>query len=209
MTPVASRLIDTGLSTTVALASALLTDTVETGRNPALRADVWLALEGASEHLPPAVRALPVFAQRGNSVGKRRVNILEAGFAAGFESVCLIGSDTPHLPLCFVQEAFGRLEAGDEAVFGPAEDGGCYLVGLRRLYPALFADISWGVPEALTETMKAAQAAEIKTSALPPWYDVDTPQDLRRLRIDLQRAVAFAPATAAYLKKGEAGEEAI
>ena len=199
---VKTRLIQEGIAPERAaeLAAAFLTDTVAKARQIALRADVWLALDGDAAFLPPNARDLPLFPQRGNSLGERMVTILERGFASGYQTVCLIGSDIPHLPLCYIQEAFGRLEAGLESVFGPSDDGGYYLVGLRTLRRELFSEaIPWSVPETWAETVKTAHVAQIQTATIPRCYDLDTQADLRRLTIELQRGVADAPATAVYL----------
>jgi hypothetical protein len=179
------------------LAFAFLTDLLRTATNPALQATVWIALDCDASALPHEAQGLPIFPQSGNSLGERMVNILEQGLKSGFEAVCLVGSDLPHLPLCFVQEAFGRLEAGAEATIGPTDDGGYYLVGLRTVRRELFENIPWSHPDTFAETMKAAQTAAIQIATLPPWYDIDTAQDLQRLNTDLQRGVALAPETAA------------
>lgn len=191
------------------LAEAFLADTLVLAARPALRADCWLALDGdpadlAAGLVPAGVTIVP---QAGNCLGERLVNMTKAGFRAGYGRVCVIGSDAPHLPLAFLEEAFGRLapaitgSSGDapppvaDAVFGPADDGGYYLVALRNHAPALFVNISWSGPDVLAETRERANAAGLRLALLPPWYDVDTPVDLDRLRTDLARGVVRAPAT--------------
>jgi glycosyltransferase A (GT-A) superfamily protein (DUF2064 family) len=80
-----------------------------------------------------------------------------------------------------VEHAFELLEAAD-CVFGPATDGGYYLVGLRgRVWP-LFENIDWSGPRVLAQTIERVAAAAARLALLPPWYDVDTSDDWQMLR---------------------------
>jgi len=63
-------------------------------------------------------------------------------------------------------------------VFGPAYDGGYYLVGLSALKEELFRDIPWGTSRVLVESLKRVS---FRAKLLPPWYDVDRPEDLSHL----------------------------
>jgi glycosyltransferase A (GT-A) superfamily protein (DUF2064 family) len=87
-----------------------------------------------------------------------------------------------------------------DAVFGPAEDGGYYLVGLRRSVPAVFQGITWSTPVVLAQTLRAAAAAGLRVHLLPPWYDVDTGTDLGRLARDLEDNGSVACHTWAFLQ---------
>ena len=127
--------------------------------------------------------------------------MIGASFDRGYKAVCVIGSDAPHLPAAFLLEAWGRLQRGADAVLGPADDGGYYLVALPRAAPALFRDIPWSGAAVLEVTLARAAEERLSVSLLPPWYDVDTPDDLLRLREDLRRGVAYAPATAELLEE--------
>ena len=204
---VKTRLAAEGVSSSLcaALAAAFLTDTLAVAMNPAVRANVHLSLDGPAELLPPMARSLPVFSQTGNSLGERMVQILEQGFTAGYATVCIVGSDSPHLPPAFLIEAFGRLAAGAQTLFGPADDGGYYLVGVHSTsaYHRLFEEIPWSSPETLAVTLRRAEEAGQTVSLLPPWHDIDTLSDLRRLSRDLRRGVVHAPATAALLQTEE------
>lgn len=184
------------------LARVLLADTLETACAPAVSgvADVFLALDGEDDSLAGFPRRLR---QRGGDLGERLAHLFADVFAEGYAHVCVLGGDAPHLPAAFLIEAFGRLARGgdDGVVLGPAEDGGYTLVGLSRPAPALFAEgIGWGGPDVLADTLARAVEAGLTTALLPPWYDVDTIDDLRRLRVDLRRGAAHAPATASLLE---------
>ncbi len=123
--------------------------------------------------------------QRGDTLGERIHNCFEDLFAAGYESVVVIGADSPTLPGEYLLDAFDALEDDQTAVLGPTEDGGYYLIGLRRLHGQLFTSIPWSTNQVLAETQKRANEAGVKIVLLPAWYDVDTPAELEQLRREL------------------------
>ena len=186
------------------LARAFLDDTLEAAAPLRKVADLFLALDEDAAKVPAAARRLR---QRGGHLGERLVHLFADVFAEGYEQVCVVGSDAPHLPAAFLVEAFGRLAQNDVAL-GPADDGGYYLVALRAPAPELFGgDIGWGGPGVLADTLARAAEAGRTAGLLPPWYDIDTPHDLRRLQRDLRRGAAFAPATAALLQERPVRED--
>lgn len=106
---------------------------------------------------------------------------------------CLIlGTDSPHLPMQILRDALAALARAD-VVLGPADDGGYYLIGLRAPRPALFENIAWSTDRVLAQTLALAQTLGLTTELLPPWYDIDTVADLRRLRGDLDAAPPGGP----------------
>jgi len=118
--------------------------------------------------------------QSGEDLGARMAHSFQQAFDAGFERVSLIGSDLPDLPADLMCEAFRRLET-DDAVLGPATDGGYYLIGLRRetFTPDVFRDIPWGTARARAATLAQLAQAGLTVSQLPAWDDVDTYADLQ------------------------------
>lgn len=122
---------------------------------------------------PPGWRAV---LQRGDDLGAR---IQRARDDAGADRVVVIGSDAPTLPSERILEAFEALDRVP-AVFGPTEDGGYYLVGLRGPSERLFAGIPWSTERVMEATRQAARGAGIAWEELPAWYDVDRPEDLER-----------------------------
>jgi hypothetical protein len=107
--------------------------------------------------------------------------------------VVAIGTDSPTLPASEMAGAFEGLSA-HEAVLGPAEDGGYYLIGLRRFEPALFKDVAWGSDAVLSTTLTTAGRLNLSVGLLAPWYDVDTPADVKRLRRELRARSDLCPA---------------
>lgn len=92
--------------------------------------------------------------------------------------VCIVGADIPDLDASHVWRAFQRL-AGAEFVFGPAEDGGYWLVGARTPLPyALFAKVRWSTPQALTDTLANLKTRRVAFADI--LADVDDADTYRR-----------------------------
>ena len=143
--------------------------------------------------------------QRGRDLGERLEHAAAEGFARGPGPLVIIGTDSPTLPPSFITQAAGALAAAEaDIALGPTADGGYYLVGLRRPAPGLFRDIAWSTPHAYAHTARNAARLGLRLLELPPWYDVDTPADLSRLRAELaadEAARRRAPATSRWLTK--------
>jgi len=116
----------------------------------------------------------------------------------------LLGADSPHLPLLLLRAALAAIP-GHDVVLGPADDGGYFLIGLRAPQPALFEGIAWSTGEVLAQTLAKAAALGLSVYETPPWYDLDTPDDLRRLIGNLEAVLPDSeddcPATRAALKE--------
>lgn len=91
----------------------------------------------------------------------------------------IVGSDIPDLDGGHVAAAFDAL-GQHEYVFGPADDGGYWLVGARRgaLARGLFKNVRWSGPHALADTL--ANTGKRRTAMLDQLDDIDTIEDLRR-----------------------------
>jgi uncharacterized protein len=95
--------------------------------------------------------------------------------------VLIIGTDCPALSTNYLRRAARALRDGSDAVFGPAEDGGYVLVGLRSPQPGLFSAMSWSTPTVMSETRARAAAQGLAVVELETLWDVDEPADLPRL----------------------------
>ena len=120
-------------------------------------------------------------AQSDGDLGARMHAAITARFAAGARQVVVIGSDCPALDAGGITAAFDALDAAD-VVFGPATDGGYYLVGLVRPCGPLFAGVPWSAPDTLARSLDRAHALGLRVALLPPLDDVDTAADLARWR---------------------------
>jgi len=135
-------------------------------------------------------------AQRGKDLGERMQNACEDAAALGFGPLVLLGTDSPTFPTYAVRRAFELLEEFD-VVFGPAEDGGYWCVGLRQPLPGLFEGITWSTSTVFAQTLTRAQELDLSCMVVDTWYDVDTPADLAYLCSDPSFAER-APITAAF-----------
>jgi uncharacterized protein len=149
---------------------------------------------------PVPAGPFPGVRQEGDDLGERLYRALAAAGAEA-ASVAALGSDHPTLPLEIVHEAFERLEAGADVVLGPAEDGGYYLIALRAgaVAPRLFEEIAWSTDRVFPETVERCRELGLRLELLPRASDVDTPEDLRRLALDMTEGDLGCPRTHALL----------
>src|SRR6266404_3731817 len=125
---------------------------------------------------------LKLVAQRGETLGERLINAAADLLSNGFESVCLINSDSPTRPVEVLRTAASLLaQDGDRVVLGPSEDGGYYLIGLKHPHQELFERIAWSTADVLAHTIERAADINLPVELLPTWYDVDDAGTLRLL----------------------------
>ena len=87
-------------------------------------------------------------------------------------------------------------------VLGPSEDGGYYLIGLKKLHRRVFAEIEWSTDRVAAQTLERAREIDLEVELLPTGFDVDDRATLRRLCQELlseSAAQASAPATRDFL----------
>lgn len=141
------------------------------------------ARQSMLELLPEPFALIP---QAGSSLGDRLHRVSAILLERGYQAVMLIDSDSPTLPTPYLLEAIAQLQSNTtDLVLGPTEDGGYYLIGLKRPCRTLFDSIPWSGAAVLAETLRRAATQRLQVTTLPPWFDVDTPEDLARLRHDL------------------------
>ena len=131
--------------------------------------------------------------QVGADLGERMRRALGDQLATGAGRCVLVGSDTPHLPVERVAEAFDRLDDAD-LVVGPASDGGYYLIGLKEPHD-VFSGISWSTPAVLEETAARSRRLGLSLARVPEDFDVDDWDDLMRLRSLVESGGVRCPAT--------------
>lgn len=117
--------------------------------------------------------------QSKGDIGLRMHNALENAFRGGYKKVCLIGTDIYQLSSSILDEAFQLLEK-NEAVIGPAMDGGYYLIGLTRMIPTIFDNIPWSTSHVFDETIFKFEELGTHYALLPELYDIDTLDDLKK-----------------------------
>lgn len=115
--------------------------------------------------------------QKGSDLGERMSNAFQDGFNDGYEKIALIGSDLPNITKIVINDAFSEL-LNNEVVFGPAEDGGYYLVGLSKFHQCIFENKPWSTPDLLSLSIDELKQKKIRVSLIETLNDIDTFEDL-------------------------------
>ncbi|MEO5651567.1 MAG: DUF2064 domain-containing protein [Marmoricola sp.] len=189
-----------GMEEAAELAAAALLDTfaacIEAYGVPRchLALDGELAVAHRAEELLAATRGWIVHPQRGDSFAERLVNAHHDTAAAALAPIVQIGMDTPQLTAAALEEAAALLVGPDDAVLGPAEDGGWWLLGVGG--PHLLAHLT-EVPMSTEETCQHTRDALIRAGArvreIGVLRDVDEHEDAR-LVADAAKGSHFAKA---------------
>ncbi|MHC4307268.1 MAG: TIGR04282 family arsenosugar biosynthesis glycosyltransferase [Planctomycetota bacterium] len=119
--------------------------------------------------------------QKGDNLGERMKNAFKHSFHKGSTRTVIIGTDSPTLPLSYIRDAFDVLKEVPVTI-GPTFDGGYYLIGLSEQNDAIFDGIDWSTSRVFGQTLTRIQAINKQLYVLPPWYDVDTSDNLEFLR---------------------------
>ena len=139
--------------------------------------------------------------QHGDGFGERLTNATDDLLHVGFHSCCLISSDSPTATVGAFREAVRQLQdADDRIVVGPSDDGGYYLIGMKKLYRHLFQDIDWSTNRVFAQTVERANEIGLEVHVLPKCFDVDDRVALQRLCNELLgESLLTAPATRKFL----------
>lgn len=123
--------------------------------------------------IPPSFE---VIAQRGKGLAERLAN----GFVDVADSAVLVAMDTPHAPSDLVAGALGDLRDGYDAVFGPASDGGYWMIGLRAGIDAaaVFCDVPMSTDHTGLDQMLRLQTLSLVITTVPEQRDIDCMADL-------------------------------
>lgn len=182
------------------LTARFLDDTLETVQLARAEVSLWAASGADASALAKSHIRYKTYVQTQGDLGARMADAMRR-LLARHARVLLIGADAPTLPRALVQAAADALAPAAEptdAVFIPAADGGYVLVGVRaRPLDLEGGPIRWSTRHALADTLARAEGRRLRV--LRPWYDVDTPEDLRLLRTHLAVDPRAAPRTAALL----------
>ncbi len=171
-------------------------------------ADTWAAVAGLSWARPvlattridredPPPDGAEVWLQGRGDLGQRLARVLRRAIREGDRAIAL-GADSPGLPPELLDQARQALRRCD-AVLGPCEDGGFYLIGLARCPPGLLGRLKWSASDTFDRTRSRLEARGLATAILPEWFDVDRPPDLARLSRLIARGAVSAPETARVL----------
>lgn len=133
---------------------------------------------------------IPILPQGDGHLGERLARATKTAFDGGAESLLIIGSDSPTLPERLIRDAQTALTNSD-AVIGPCDDGGFYLLGLNAAHDDLFLNIDWSSDKVAEQTTARVKACGMSIARLEPWFDIDRPEDLERAAKDIRDSGQF------------------
>jgi rSAM/selenodomain-associated transferase 2/rSAM/selenodomain-associated transferase 1 len=116
--------------------------------------------------------------QVGGNLGEKLENALQTMLSHGARKALIVGSDIPDITDDIILKA-ERLLDDNDLVLGPSQDGGYYLIGLKKSWPELFHRISWSTDRVLEQTLARASDLRLKVALLPKLIDIDTVDDLQ------------------------------
>ena len=114
--------------------------------------------------------------QKGIDLGVRMHHAFDNGFKEGFENIIIIGSDLFDITQIELEEAFDKLRQNDFVV-GPAQDGGYYLLGMKKLKSELFKNKEWGTATVLENSLSDLSGESV--FLLPEKNDIDYYEDIK------------------------------
>jgi rSAM/selenodomain-associated transferase 1 len=149
-------------------------------RKPDRRIEIHYAPEGAESEMRAWLgEDLDCLPQCEGDLGDRLAYAVERAFQSGAKHVFCLGADCPALEESHIQQA-GKALRDVDVVFGPATDGGYYLLALKACHPCLFRDIPWSTSNTLEVSRLRASAAGLSVALLKQESDVDTLEDWQR-----------------------------
>jgi rSAM/selenodomain-associated transferase 1 len=153
--------------------------------------------EGEEDYFRALAPDFELLPQVGADLGARLDNALTHCLSDGFTHAVIMDSDSPTLPANCLTQALAALDSAD-VVLGPCEDGGYYLIGLKRPTPRLLREVPMSTPTVMRDTLALAEVLNLSVAQLPLWYDVDTAAELERLQAEL---TTLAPHRAAHTRQ--------
>lgn len=153
----------------------------------------WLG--GKEQYLP----------QQGSDIGERMKHAMQKAYADGYSRVVLMGSDIPDFPPELLKKTVLDLGSND-AVIGPALDGGYFLIGFREdaFFPEVFDAIPWSTEHVFQPTLERMFERDLNVQILPEWHDIDTIWDVNVLLRTNRRSSFRNSKTFTLLKENEA-----
>jgi uncharacterized protein len=183
-----------------ALHAACIADTMQLVRKVRGCEVIVFAAGGASyfrklAKKPGTGARLPVLPQRGVDLGARMASAFRKCFGMGYRQAVVIGTDTPWMGADRVRRAFADMKRND-VVIGPAEDGGYYLLGMRKFVAEIFREIPWSTERVLDLTLEKITVLKLRGKLLRRDFDLDRPMDLEKAGRMLRKRPRLAPALA-------------
>jgi uncharacterized protein len=142
--------------------------------------ELWISEAGQEVFFGGFSAAEQRYLQQGEDLGERMHFAVCSALSRG-STVLISGADCPAVDAAYLESAIRCLDEGADVVLGPAEDGGYVLVGMREPHQAMFEGIAWGTDQVMVQTQQRLRDAGVRWQELELCWDVDRPEDLRRL----------------------------
>ena len=177
------------LEQAAALYECFLRDTLDLMRRvpDVSRAIAYLPVE-ARDYFARLAPDFDLIPQQGDDLGMRLDRALTYYLQRGYEQAVIMNSDGPTLPADHLVQAFAALADHADVVLGPSDDGGYYLIGLKKSAQRLLREVRMSTPHVTADTLAIAREENLRVALLPPWYDVDDADALRQMAAELQLA---------------------
>ncbi len=127
--------------------------------------------------------------QQGANFGERLANEVTKCFQKGHERLLIIGNDCLHLNSEILQDAAAKCKP-QQAILGPAHDGGLYLIGLHREHykAAAFASLDWESPQLTDSFQRYLASRGLESETLATYRDIDNAEALLRIIDELSES---------------------
>ena len=112
-------------------------------------------------------------------LGERMYEAFNCTFKKEYKKICLVGADIPDLSESIIIDSFNQLSEHD-LVYGPARDGGYYLIGMSKLIKEVFNNVPWSSPMTLESSMNNAKQAGYSVGRITELSDIDTFEDAKK-----------------------------
>ncbi len=119
-----------------------------------------------------------LYEQQGKNLGEKMMNAFNIVFNKDANKAIIVGTDLPDISSDIINHAFTALDTYD-VVIGPTNDGGYYLLGLKKNYCDLFQDIKWSTATVFQDTILRLKNRNLNFKILTLLSDIDTEDDLK------------------------------
>ena len=170
-----------------ALYECFLKDTLHLMRRvPGVQPVIAYLPQDAAAYFAGLAPDFDLLLQQGPDLGSRLDNALPPPAHLGIPRGVVVDGERPPLPRRCRERALGLLGPA-EVWRGPCDDGGYYLIGLKRPAPRLLRGVRMSPPRVTADTLALAQELGLRVALLPAWYDVDDARSLGRLLSELEQ----------------------
>lgn len=143
--------------------------------------------------------------QIGENLGERMQSAIEFAEKNEFSPIVVIGTDSPTFPLDYLKQSINIIGKGHcKIVIGASDDGGYYLIGLKKSVVGIFENVEWSSEKTLAQTIENAKKIfGAEPLQIASWYDVDTSEELKKLFLEYLENKDFkmiAPKTFEWLE---------